>query len=398
MQKQILISGAGIAGPALAFWLHRFGFQPTIVERFPKIREGGYIIDFWGVGYAVAERMGILPKLKELSFPIQELIFLGDHGETRGKLNLRLSKEVIDGRLISLLRSDLAKTLYNVTADKISYIFDDEIVHFEQNEKEVSVTFKKGGRQSFDLVVGADGLHSSVRSQVFGSHNQFERFFGYYVSSFTIDNFLGENFCMNYSMYSTPNKQVAAYSVRENKLSLFFIFKENDALHEILHDVKAQKEALKEVFKHEKWECAHFLEKLDTTSDFYFDAVSQVSMETWSKGRVILLGDAAYCPSLLSGQGAALAMAGAYLLAGELYKAQGNHSEAFLNYERLFKPFVEKKQQTAQTFVGSFVPSTHFKIWRRNQLSRFMNISFFSKMYWKKFLIDPLKLPDYESS
>lgn len=391
--KNILISGAGIAGPCLAYWLHHYGFTPTLVELYPKIREGGYIIDFWGVGYDVAEKMGILSRLKEVAYVIEELVFVGDKGQRKGGVNLTQSIEVLDGRMLSFLRSDLAKILYEASKDHTHYIFDDHITSLDQTEEGVRATFKNRGVQTFDLVIGADGLHSKVRSLCFGNEAQFERFFGYYVCTFTIDNFLGENFTSKYTMHSMPDKQVSLYSLRENKLSVFFIFKYEEPLMD--KDSNAKKKILWELFKDEKWMCHEFLERMDAASDFYFDSVSQIVMDTWSKGRISLVGDAAYCPSLLSGQGSALAMAGAYVLAGELHQAEGDYKLAFANYERVFKSFVDKKQKTAEAFVRSFVPSSDLKIWYRNLGSRLLNLFFFSKLYWKKFLIDPLKLKKY---
>lgn len=385
----ILISGAGIAGPALAYWLKSYGFQPTIVEYYPNIREGGFVIDFWGVGYDVAEKMGILDQIREASYNIRDLVFVGDYGEKEGGINLKKAIDVLDGRLLTLLRSDLSKILYNATKETVPYIFDDSITHLEQTDHGVIVTFKKRGKETFDLVVGADGLHSNVRALSFGKEEKFERFLGYYVASYTLDNFLGENFTSKYTMYSTPNKQVALYSVRANKISLFFIFK-----HAQIEQL-AQKKLLKSIFQEEKWICSQLLARLDEAPDFYFDVVSQIVMDQWSNGRITLLGDAAYSPSLLAGQGAALAMAGAYVLAGELYQANGDYKSALQNYERIFKPFADKKQATAHTFVRSFIPPTRRKIWFRNRCSSLMNLSFFSKLYWKRFLIDPIILKNY---
>lgn len=394
--KNILISGAGIAGPCLAYWLCYYGFNPTIVEMYPKIREGGYIIDFWGVGYDVAEKMDIIDQLKIKSYSMEELVFVGDRGKQKGGINLQESTRILDGRMLSFLRSDLSKILYDTSKESTHYIFDESINSIEQTENDIVITFKSGKERRFDLLIGADGLHSKVRSLCFGDEKRFEHFFGYYVATFTIDNFLGESFLSKYTMYSMPDKQVSLYSLRENKLSIFFIFKHPESL---LHlDIDAKKEMLRTVFKDKQWLCKEFLEKMDSATDFYFDSVSQIVMDSWSSGRVCLVGDAAYCPSLLSGQGAALAMAGAYVLAGELYQAGGDHQVAFEQYQQIFKPFADKKQGTAKRFIRSFVPSSHFKIWFRNQSSRFFKIPFISNLYWKKFLIDPIVLKNYELS
>ncbi len=178
---------------------------------------------------------------------------------------------------------------------------------------------------------------------------------------------------------------------------MFFIFKRAQKLDYHFDDIDFQKRVVIENFRGEKWETEEFLKRLDSATDFYFDSVSQIQMNSWSKGRVALLGDAAFCPSLLSGQGAALAMAGAYVLAGELYQAEGDYFEGFKNFEIFFMDFVEKKQKTADSFVQSFVPSSSFKIWLRNQAGKLMNILFISRLYWKRFLVDPIYLKDYNT-
>ncbi len=390
----ILISGAGIAGPALAYWLRYYGFNPTIVEVYPEPRKGGYMIDFWGAGYDAAEKMKIINFLKEISYSVQELVFLGNNGDKKGAIDIKGLIETIDGRMLSFLRSDFAKVLYDITKEHMHYIFDDTITGLDMLDDKVLVTFKNRNIQKFDLIIGADGIHSNIRAKCFGKSELFEDYLGYYVCSVTLDNFLKEDFTSKYTMYSRPNRQVSIYSLRENKISAFFIFKGQGAINE--KSAAVQKEIIKSVFSKDKWICKQLLERLDSANDFYFDSVSQVKMDKWSKGRVCLLGDAAFCPSLLSGQGASLSMAGAYTLAGELYRANGDYTVAFESYEKFFKPFVEKRQKIAKEFVKSFIPSSILKIWIRNQCSKFINLPFFSKLYWKRFLVDEIHLKDYE--
>ena len=204
--KNILISGAGIAGTALAFWLKKFGFNPTIVEVAPKLREGGYAIDFWGAGFDVAEKMEILPDLSKVDLKFLELSFVDKNNRRRGGMNYRKVVKWMNGRAFTLLRSDLAKTIYNNLDKDIEIIFGDKISKIEQSENEVSVTFQSGKTRSFDLVVGADGLHSNVRNMIFGNEAQFEKYYGYYTASYTIPNPKGDK---EFSMYNVPSKQVA---------------------------------------------------------------------------------------------------------------------------------------------------------------------------------------------
>ena len=231
----------------------------------------------------------------------------------------------------------------------------------EQDEEKVIVILKSGLTRSFDLLVGADGLHSNVRSLIFGNQSQFEKYYGYYTSSFTIDNFFDEG--RAFSMFNVPHKQVAVYTTNEQKAAAFFIFTSSEKLQYEYHDIGKQKQILKNEFMNVGWKCSELLSKIDTTTDFYFDSISQIKMEHWSKDRISLVGDACYCPSLLSGKGSTLAMVGAYILAGELKLANGNYKSAFDEYEIIFKPFIDKKQKSAQSFAQSFVPKSKFGIW-----------------------------------
>jgi 2-polyprenyl-6-methoxyphenol hydroxylase-like FAD-dependent oxidoreductase len=390
--RNILISGAGIAGTALAYWLERFGFTPTIVETSLKLREGGYGIDFWGAGFEVAEKMNIVPDLKQADMGISELLFVDENNVRKGTLNYRRIKKLMKGRAITLLRSDLAKIIYQHLDKNIEIIFGDTIAQIEQYDHEVSVTFKSGKVRHFDLVVGADGLHSNVRNLVFGDEAKFEKYYGYYTASFTFEN--TEDTGKAFLTYNVPNKQAAIYSSNKSK-SAFFIFTSPKKLLYNHHDIEAQKQILRNEFENAGWECADLISKMDTAPDFYFDTVSQIQMNNWSKDRVTLVGDACDCPSLLSGQGSTLAMVGAYILAGELKEADGNYKTAYAQYQSIFKPFIDSKQKIAQNFSRSLVPKSGMGIWMRNMFMNLMFLPFLSKWFIKQFMNDKLKLKEY---
>lgn len=391
--KNILISGAGIAGVTLAFWLKKFGFNPTIVEISPKLREGGYAIDFWGAGFEVAERMGILPDLEKADLNISELAYVDENNKRKGGLNYPKIKKLMNNRALTFLRSDLSQIIYNHLDEDIELIFGDTIHKIEQHTDHITVTFRSGKTRPFDLVAGADGLHSNVRNLSFGNEAQFEKYYGYYTSSFTIE----ENFNRDkaFLMYSVPGKQAALYTISENKTAAFFIFTSPEKLSYLHHDIEKQKQILNDQFKNAGWKCPGLLSKMDIMSDFYFDSVSQIKMENWSNNRVTLVGDACDCPSLLSGQGSTLAMIGAYILAGELKKANGNYKTAFRQYENIFKPFVEDKQKVAQNFAKSFVPKSNFGIWLRNFATGLMTLPLISGLMIKQFSDNKLKLKTY---
>lgn len=391
--KNILISGAGIAGTTLAFWLKKLGFNPTIIEISPGLRKGGYAIDFMGAGYNVAEKMEVISALKMVDINFSKLVFVDNNNKEKGSMNYRKIKNFLNGRAFTLLRSDLAKVIYQSIDKDVEIIFGDTITKIDQSEKEVSVTFRSGETRNFDLLVGADGLHSNVRNLVFGDEMQFEKYYGYYTSSFSIDNFsLGNS---AFVMYNVPYKQVAVYSKSENKSNTFFIFTSPEKLSYQHHDIGKQKQILKSEFQDSGWKCPELLSQIDSTTDFYFDSVSQIKMDNWYKGRITLVGDAGYCPSLLSGKGSTLAMVGAYILAGELKQANGNYKTAFEQYEILFKPFMDKKQKSAQSFAKSFIPKSNFGIWLRNRVFKLMSSSMFSKLFLNQFRDSELKLKEY---
>lgn len=391
--KNILISGAGIAGTTLAWWLKKFGFNPAIVEHAPQLRAGGYAIDFWGAGFTVAERMGIVPDLGKADLGFTEVSFVDEHNKRKAGMNYPKIKKMMNGRALTMLRSDLAKVIYQHLDKDTEVIFDDSINKIEQGENDVTVTFKSGTLRHFDLVIGADGLHSNVRNLVFGNEAQFEKFYGYYTSSYSIDNstYNGKAFLT----YNVPDKQAAVYALGEGKAATFFIFTSPGKLSYDPHDIDAQKQILRSEFENTGWQCPELLAKMDEAPDFYFDVVSQIKMDNWSDGRVTLVGDACDCPSLLSGQGSTLAMVGAYILAGELKDAGGNYHTAFEQYQKIFKPFIDDKQRIAQNFAKSLVPKSQFGIWVRNTFLNLMFLPFLSKLFIKQFMDDKLKMKEY---
>jgi 2-polyprenyl-6-methoxyphenol hydroxylase-like FAD-dependent oxidoreductase len=392
-RPRILISGAGIAGLTLAYWLKRYGFEPTIVEKALALRAGGYMIDFWGLGFDVAEKMGLLQKLGEAHYDIPELDYVDQHGKRKGGLSIIKMREAVNFRHYNLLRSDLERVLYDIIAPDIEIRFGQSIEEIEQDAREVRVILTDGSSEPYDLLVGADGLHSNVREKLYGDESEFERYLGYYTSSFTIDNYLGDD--RMFKSYSTPGKQIGLYSIAEGRMATFFIFKEEERLDISYHDTKAQKELLTKVFKDEGWESRRILNQMESAPDFYFDSVSQIYLQPWSRGRTTLVGDAAHCVSLLAGQGSALAMASAYVLAGELREAEGNHEIAYRRYEELMMPEVLRTQRLAQEFADEFVPPTGFAIWKRNHLSRLMPLMM--RSFVKRFMETAVTLKDYEA-
>ncbi len=390
----VLISGIGIGGPTLAYWLSVYGIKSTLVERAPELRTGGYALDFWGLGFDIAERMGILPELRRDGYNIKKLRIVNAQGRRVGGFNVDNFRKAARGRYVTIARSDLARDIYGKIEGKCETIFGDSITGLDQRGNGVDVTFEHAPSRRIDLVIGADGLHSAVRKLTFGSEDQFEQFLGYSVAAFEVDGYphRDEDIYLNYSV---PGKQVGRLTLRNDRTLFLFVFADELGHLTDLHDLAAKKEALRSHFGGLGWECPQILEAMDSCAELYFDPVSQIRMQSWSKGRIGLVGDAAFCTSLLAGQGSALAMIAAYVLAGELGTNGSSPEEAFQRYERRLHAFMLGKQEAAEKFAGSFTPRTRWGLFVRNQVTKAFALPFLLRWVLGNSLLDRLELPDY---
>lgn len=391
---KVIINGTGIAGPTLAYWLLRFGHEPTLVERAPELRTGGYVIDFWGVGYDVAERMGLRPELEAAGYKVSEVRLVDTNGRKVGSMPTKVFGDLTDGRYMSLPRGDLAAAIYGNLDGRVETLFSNSITAIEQHDDGVHVGFEHGEDRQFDVVIGADGLHSTVRQQVFGEQVTFEKYLGYTVAAFEVTGYQPRDELV-YISYTRPGRQLARFAQRGDKTMFMFIYATDTGALVEHHDTASQKAAIHAEFDGLGWECAEILSCMDECQELYFDRVSQIHMDTWSKGRVALIGDAAFCASLLAGQGSALAMTAAYVLAGELHRAGGDHQAAFARYEAMLHPFLIGKQTAAEKFASAFAPKTEFGLFLRNKITSLMRIPLVAKLAMSKSLIDRFELPDY---
>lgn len=390
--KSVLISGIGVAGPTLAYWLSRYGYSPTLIEVAPALRTTGYVIDFWGLGYEIAARMGLEGAISREGYHMEELRLVDRHGERVAGLGTRVFSELIGGRYVSIERSVLSRLIYeNVSCETI---FGQCITALEEREAGVEVKFQSGTARHFDLVIGADGLHSKVRQLWFGPQEKYEKHLGYIVAAFEARGYQprDENI---YVVHSVPGRQVGRFSMRHDRtLFLFVVASDFDAIS-YPQSIAGQKAFLRRLCEDDGWELPQILAALDDAEGLYFDRVSQIRMDVWTRGRVALVGDAAFCVSLLAGQGAALAMTAAYVLAGELAKAGENYALAFQNYERTLRRFVVSKQKAAERFAGAFAPKTQFGIALRNLVLHATRLPGVAKAAMGKDLTDKLQLPIY---
>jgi 2-polyprenyl-6-methoxyphenol hydroxylase-like FAD-dependent oxidoreductase len=388
--RTVLISGGGIAGPALAFWLAAAGFRPTLIEQAPELRTGGYVIDFWGLGYWIAERMGLEADINRLGYHAREMRIVNDSGKRVGGFGTDVFAELTNGRYVTLARSDLSRLLFEKAMETTEIILGDEIVGFEETSAGVRVRLKHGAERQFDLVIGADGLHSGVRRLAFGPKQQFEKKLGYAVAAFEAEGYRPRDEDV-YVMYGRPGRMLGRFTLHRNRTLFLFVFVvDSDALPTAL---ELQKEMLRQKYADGGWECPRILEELGHTDELYFDSVSQIRMNSWSKGRIALTGDAAFCVSLLAGQGSALAMISAYVLAGELLKADGRHQEAFLRYEAFLRNYIQAKQRGAARFAAALAPRTQLGLLIRNLVTKAFAVPGLAHWVIGKEITDQLQLP-----
>jgi 2-polyprenyl-6-methoxyphenol hydroxylase-like FAD-dependent oxidoreductase len=391
MTRTVLISGVGIAGPTLAFWLSAAGFKPTLVERAPALRTGGYVVDFWGVGYDIAEDMGLVSEINRLGYHTQEMRIVDGSGTRLAGFGTRVFDELTAGRYVTLARSELSRLLYEKTKSESEVIFGDEIVEFQEEPDGVQVRLKHGGHRRFDLLVGADGLHSAVRRLAFGPQYLFEKRLGYTVAAFESRGYRPRDEDV-YVMYGQPGQMLGRFALRDDRTLFLFVFAdEGDPVPTTLDQQHA---ALHKRYGHGNWESSRILGKLDNANDLYFDSVSQIRMKSWSRGRVVLVGDAAFCVSLLAGQGSALAMISAYFLAAELSRARDHYESAFAKYEGALRNYIGGKQRGAERFAAAFAPKTSWGLWLRNQVVRTFAIPGIAKRVVGRQLADNLALPE----
>jgi 2-polyprenyl-6-methoxyphenol hydroxylase-like FAD-dependent oxidoreductase len=386
----VLISGAGIAGPTLAYWLQRAGYEPTLVERAPDLRRGGYLVDFWGAGFDVAERMGIAPEVVRRGYHLRQVRQVDDEGHRITAFDPELFVRGTGGRYVSIARSELAAVIYGALDGRVETIFGDSVRALEDDGARVHVIFESGETRQFDLVIGADGQHSQVRRLLFGPEEQFEKYLGITVAAFELEGYRPRDELVAV-MYTDVGYQVTRLSLRDDITMFLFTFADDGSVAN--HDAHAQQAALRERLAGARWEVPAILERMGEAKTFYCDRVSQIRMPSWTRGRVALVGDAAACVSLLAGQGSALAMVEAYVLAAELAKARGNHAEAFGRYEQSLMPFLQSKQKAAVRLAPAFAPRGGMQLFLRNSILKLFNLPLVARLVMGNSLRDAIDLP-----
>jgi len=369
---RVLISGASVAGPVLAYWLRRHGFEVTVVERTPVLRKGlgGHAVDLFGPSVDVVEWMGLLPQVLAARTRTELLSF---ERPGRRPIEVDFSRLVagISERHVEIMRGELAAILHEATRRDVTYMFGDSIRTLDQNGDGdgVDVTFEHAAPRTFDLVIGADGLHSNVRRLTFGDESRFRHYIGGYFAVFTLPNYLGLDRRM--LIYNAPGKIAAMYPVRQTgEARAGFLFRRAEEFDYDHRDIQQQERLLRQVYAGEGWEVPRMLAELEHAPDLYFDSISQIRMQSWSNGRVTLVGDAGYCPGPAVGGGTTIAVVGAYVLAGELRDAGGDHAGGFANYENELREFVRRGLGIGPASMRTLIPRTRSQVWLAPQLMR----------------------------
>jgi 2-polyprenyl-6-methoxyphenol hydroxylase-like FAD-dependent oxidoreductase len=369
----LLISGGGIAGLTLAILLRERGWDPLVIEREPALRAEGYMMDFFGTGWDVAERMGLTDDLRAICYPIDSLHYVDERGDPYLIVPLDRVRRALDGRYVYLLRADLERILFR-RAERagVRVRFGTSIGSLTDAGDRLDVTFEDGESMHVHLVVGADGVHSRVRELAFGPEASFARHLGYRVAAFQAP--LALEVGRSFVLYEEPDRVTCLYRLSDEQMDTMYLFRDNDH-----RDVEPEDRLplLRRRFAQAGWISARVLRDVQERTPLYFDSLEQIVMLRWSAGRVCLIGDACGCLTLAAGQGSHMAMAGAYVLASELSRRPEDHAAAFDAYERFLRPHVERKQATAARMAAQMVPTVRSRIWLRRVVMRAM----FSRLF-----------------
>ena len=364
----ILISGASVAGPVLAYWLKRHGFTPTVVERAPSLRKtGGHAVDLFRPAMDIVERMGVLEPVQARRTGTDHLTLLRAGVERPVEVDIGRIMQVVSDRHVEIMRDDLSEIFHAATRD-VEYVFDDSITAIKEDADGVDVSFERGSPRRFDMVIGADGLHSNVRRIVFGEERQFATYIGAYLAVMSVPNYLD---LKDHSvLYGDTGRLAGLYSAQHmDDARAIFLFRSEKELDYHHRDVARQKLLLREAYAGMGWELPRLLTELERTPSFYFDSITQLRMNSWSRGRVTLAGDAGYSPGPAVGGSTSLAVVGAYVLAGELAAADGDHVRGFQAYERELMDYVLHSRRFAISSAKHLIPNSRFALWAQAQIA-----------------------------
>jgi 2-polyprenyl-6-methoxyphenol hydroxylase-like FAD-dependent oxidoreductase len=357
---RILISGASISGPVLAYWLTRYGFDVTIVERAPALRKtGGHAVDLFRPAMEISEKMGVLPKIEALATGTNTARIYREGARQPVRVDLTKTVGAASDRHVEIMRDDLSEAYYDAGRDRVEYLFGDSITAISPDGE---ATFERAAPCRYDVVVGADGLNSNVRRLVFGEDAGRTQFLGGYLAVLSVPKSLAHEGEM--VVHLGVGRLAGIYTAQPlDDARALFMFRSTEELEYHYRDALRQKELLRVAFAGKHAMVDGWLDELDRTPTFYFDSITQLQLDTWSRGRVTLVGDAGYCPGPAVGGSTSIAVLGAYVLAGELAQANGDHARAFAVYEREMADPVRRSRAFARTVAKSLVPNSAAGVW-----------------------------------
>ena len=360
---RVLISGASVAGPVLAYWLSRYGFTVTVVERAPVLRKaGGHAVDLFKPAMDIAEKMGVAAHIGARKTGTDVLEVYREGRARPYEIEVGRLMSAVSDRHIEIMRDDLAEIFYDAGRDSVEYRFGDSITAITEDAGGVSVTFEKGQSCRFDLVIGADGLHSNVRGLVFGPECSFATWIGAYLAVATVPNYL--DLRDRTVVTCGADRMAGVYSAAHmDDARAIFMFRPKHQLDYHYRDTARQKAVLRSAFDAMGQRVSRLLDEADRAEVFYLDSITQLRMDSWSRGRVSLVGDAGYCPGPAVGGSTSLAVVGAYVLAGELAIAGGDHTRAFPSYERAISDYVHRSREFAMGAAKRLVPGNEIGVW-----------------------------------
>lgn len=356
---KILIVGGGPAGLSLAYWLVKDGHTPIIVEKASTIRTAGYMIDLTGTGYDLTKRMGIINPLKQVAYPVKQVLYKNARGNTVARMPMEKLFSALDleNNYLALDHRDLVEAIFHTVENDVEVRFNTTVNAIVQSADDVTVTFSDGTQESFDLLVGADGIHSKTRSLIFGDESQFDKYLGYYVATFYAPA-IDPDLEYGYVTYLEPGIQLGIFPQSGDQWLCYVIYKSEDRGRVPSDQHRA---ILREQLNRMGWVAPKIIDALPPDTPILIDTVTQIEMPTWSQNRVALIGDAAYCLTLISGQGASMALAGGYFLAKALRECP-DYQTAFQQYEHRLRDYIAETQAKARRFAPNFVPGSRLGI------------------------------------